>query len=527
MTNPEEKIPDLVFDPDAPAFRRRLWVRISTPAGPRIIFIWPRILMLLAVLLVAGWLALAGAIWGFVKYQRGIAEVSFVDLAFYPLRQTQYRASLGSHYLATAKQAIEARKWEKAMQSLRASLTYAPEFQETRLILAELYQRIGQPERSLQILDEGAAYARTDLSYLQRLVRLAEAQRDLERILRLGQAVLPDQPDAEPAHRYVAHRAAAALIELRRFAEAEELIMRWELDQQADGQILLARISMARDRPEEAVQRLEHVQAKLPREESISIQLTRLYLQLGRLTEARRTAFLRSLANPASAGARIDLLNLDWQLGRREDFAQGADRFLVSHAADAAALSLLAQVAADAAQPELAARVLAAARAASLPPAIFLCTLMQAQCAAGQFEPALATAVALGPEAGPASRVGTTIMAHKCWAFYGLQNEAEGDAWLHRFLSQRDFTPADAWRLATALEKLGATKAAGRLFTAAANHSAATADTLTAAVEFQVRHQAWAEAGTLLARLKALPRPPRDLIEQVESILTVLGVTPR
>ena len=527
MVNPDEKIAAIVFDPDAPAFRRKLWVRISTPAGPRIIIIWPRILKVMAVLLVAGWLVLAGAIWGFVKYQRGIAGVRFVDLAFYPLRQTQYRASLGSHYLATAKHAIAARKWDEAMQNLRASLAYAPEFLETRLILAEFYQRIGQPERALQILDEGAAFALTDIPYLMRFVRLAEAQRDFERILRLGQAVLPEPPDASPAHRYVAHRSAAALIELRRFAEAEDLIKRWKLDEQADGQLLLANISLAGDRPEEAVQRLQLVQEKLPCEENISIQLTRLYLQLGRLTEARRTAFLRSLTHPASAGARIDLLNLDWQLDRREDFNQGADQFLTSHAADAPALGLLAQVAADTAQPELAARVLADARAASLPPVIFHCALMQAQCAAGQFEPALATAVELEPEAAPPSRVATTVMALKCWAFYGLHNEAEGDAWLHRFLSQRDFTPVDAQRLATALEKLGATKAAGRLFTAAADHPAAAADALTAAVEFYVRQQAWAEAGALLARLKALPRPPRDLIERVESNLAVRGVRPR
>ena len=527
MASPDEKIAAIVFDPRAPAFRRKLWVRVSTPTGRRLIIIWPRLLKVLAVLLVAGWLALAGAVWGFVKYQRGIDGVRFVDLAFYPLRQTQYRAHLGSHYLAAAKQAIEARKWDEAMRNLRASLDYAPELQESRLMLAEFHQRIGQPGRALQLLEEGAAHALTDLPYLTRLVRLAEAQRDYKRILRLGQAVLPEQPDAEPAHRHVAHRSAAALIELRRFPEAEDLIKRWKLDEQADGQLLLANISMAGDRPEEAVQRLELVQEKLPRDESISIQLTRLYLQLGRLPEARRTAFLRSLSHPESAGARIDLLNLDWQLGRRDDFNLEADRFLASHAADAPALGLLAQVAADTAQPELAARVLDAARAAGLPPAIFLCTLMQARCAAGQFEPALATAAELEPDAAPPSRVATTVMALKCWAFYGLHNQAEGDAWLHRFLSQRDYTPDDARRLATALEKLGAPKAAGRLYTAAADHPAAAADALTAAVQFLVRQQAWTEAGALLPRLKALPRPPRDLIEQVESNLTVLGVRPR
>jgi len=527
MAKPDEKIAAIVFDPHAPAFRRKLWVRITTPAGPRLIFIWPRILVLSAVLLVAGWLALAGAIWGFVKFQRGITGVHFVDLAFYPIRQSQYRATLGSHYLAVAKQAIEARKWDETMQSLRASLAYAPELLETRLILAEFHQRMMQPEVALRILDDGAAFARTDSDYLRRLVRLAEGQRAYERVLRLGRTLLPAQPDLDPWHRHLAHRTAAALIELRRFAEAEDLIKRWKLDTQADGQLLLANISVARDQTEDAIQRLELVQGKLPRDESISIQLTRLYLQLGRISDARRTAFMRSLAHPESAGARIDLLNLDWQLDRRDDFFQGADQFLAGHATDAPALALLAQVAADTAQPELATRVLAAARAAGLPPVIFLGALMQAQCAAGQFESALATAVELEPEASPPSRVATTVMALKCWAFYGLHNEAEGDAWLHRFLSQRDFTPNDAQQLAAALEKLGAPKAASRLFIAAADHSAATAAVLTATVEFLVRQQAWTEAGALLGRLKALPRPPRNLIEQVESNLAVIGVSPR
>ena len=519
----DKKRTDIVFDPNAAEFRRKLWVQARTPAGSRLIFIWPRIFKLLAVLMVAGWLAAAGAVWAFVNYQRGITEVRFVDIALFPVRRAEYRATLGRHYLTAGKQLLRKQNWNEALLSLRAAMAYAPASLETRLLLGEFYLMAKRPQLALQIMDGGAPYARGDAAYLQKLFRLCREQREPERTIKLAAQLLPTPPDTAAVHSLIAQEAAAAHHELRHFAEAAELIQRWRLDQTPEGQILLANISVARDQPEEAVQRLKLLLERDPRSESCALQLTRLYLKLGRLEEARRTALLRSISRPESPGGHIDLLNINWQLGRTDEFTHGVERFLADYASDPSALTLLGQIAAETAQPELARRVLDTARAKGHLSALFLFALMQAQCAAGQFGPALEAAGELDRESNFPVRADASLLALKTWAFYGTGNQPEGDAWLHRFLSHADFAVGDAIRLATALEKMGALKAATRIFTAAADKAPAAETALIALVEFHVRHNAWMEAGGRLPQLKALAQPPVALIQNVESNLTFLG----
>ena len=89
------------FNPRAPEYRGKLWVRVVTPDHVYYHVFWARVAAALAVLAVLGWLALAGAAWAFVKYSRGYGGVSYLDLALYPLRRDEYRAKLGRYFIDT------------------------------------------------------------------------------------------------------------------------------------------------------------------------------------------------------------------------------------------------------------------------------------------------------------------------------------------------------------------------------------------------------------------------------------------
>lgn len=520
----EQKEADLVFDPRSPRFRRKLWVHVQTTDGRRLIVFWPRVGALLAVILVLAWLALGTAAWGFVRYQRGVAAVRWMDIAFYPVRKAAYRATLGRHHLTTGKAQLEQQKWMEGVMSLRAAVAYAPELTEARRIIADFYVAVKQPQQALQYLEGGLSFVRDDAAYLDRLIRLCFEVREPERVVSLAERWLPAQVDEAPVHRQVALQAAEALRQLRHWEESEALLKRWRLDESAEGQMILADRDLLHGQVEPALQRLEAALAADPAHEALALQLTRLYRQHGRLLDARRITLVRSLARPESPGARIDLLVLDRELGRSEEFMQGVDTYLRTYAADSAALQLLARTAADQADPDLAARILAQAREAGHPPDVFLFGLVQAQCGSGGYAEALATMAEIDRGPPLTGRGVATLLAFKCWAHYGTGNVAEGDAWLHRFVSEREFPIGDAMGLAAALERMQAAAAAVRVLAAAAARPEAGELPLLNLAALHVRHHQWPEAKQLLPRLKALPDPPAELIGTIESNVQLLGL---
>ncbi len=520
----EQKEADLVFDPRAPQFRRKLWVHVQTTDGRRLIVFWPRVGGLLAVLVILSWLTLATAAWGFVRYQRGVEAVRWVDVAFYPVRKSAYRATLGRHHLAMGKAQLEQQKWMEGIMSLRAVVAYAPELTEARRILADFYVAVKQPQQALQYLEGGLPFVRDDAAYLDQLMQLCFEVREPDRIVQLAETWLPAQVDAAPVHRQVVLQAAKALRQLRRGDESATLLERWRLDGTAEGQLILAERDLAHGRLETALQRLEAALAADPANEVLALRLTQLYRQHGRLLDARRITLVRSLARPESPGARIDLLVLDQELARSEDFRQGVDTFIRTYETDSAALQLLARTAAEQANPDLAERVLAQARGAGHPPIVFLFGLAQAQCGAGRYAEALATMAEIDRDPPVAGRGVATLMAFKCWAHYGMGNVAEGDVWLHRFVSERDFPIGDALGLAVALERMQAPGAAGRVLAAAAERTDVGETPLLKLAAFHVRHHQWPEAKLLLPRLRALTEPPTELIGTIESNLQLLGL---
>lgn len=514
MLDPKKS--DLVFDPKDPVFRYKLWMRADTPAGPRLFIIWRHVVICLVALLLLGWLVTAGALWGFVKYQRGITDAKFVDLAFYPLRRAHYRETLARHHLATAKAQIEKQAWSDALLSLRVALGNAPRDLEIRRLLAELYVLFRRPELARQVLEDGLPFAANDVAYLRQTFGYLRAQRQAERVVTLGSKLLPATPDIALPHRVVALQIALACLELKRFDDAETFVTRWRLDQAPEGQLLLADLAVARGQPELAIARLRARLERDPKSEAFSVQLTKLYLQLGRIDEARRVALTRSFDHPDSPGAHIDLLNLLHQSGEPDDFDREFTRYLDSFSSDPKALLMLAVLAADQARPDLCTRILAVIRPAGQGTGPFLFALMQAQCSARRYTDALQTALALEQTQDLPYRTAAAIPSLKAWAYFGLNNEAEGEVWLQRFLTQRQFNPADALRLATALGHLGDDKQQLRVLTAAAELQPPADAAVIALANYHVERNAWAEAGERLPQLRAVVSPPDELIQTIQ-----------
>ncbi len=512
---------DAVFDPKSGAGRYKLWVLTKTPAGEsQFLILWRRVAFVFVALAIFAWLGLAGSLWAFVKYKRGVTDVRFVDIAFFPLRRDAYRETLARHHLATAKAQIEKQAWSDALLSLRVALGHAPRNLEIRRLLAELYLLFKRPELSRQVLEDGLPFAGDDAAYLRQTFGFLRSQRQHERIVTLGNQLLSSTPDLTFPHRVTALQVALACLQLKRFDDAETLITRWQLDRAPEGQALLADVAIARGLPELAIDRLKDQLARNPKSEAFAVQLTKLYLKLNRLDEARRVALMRSFAHPESPGAHIDLLNMEWQSGDHASFTREATRYLGNFSADANALLLLSILAADKAQPDLANQVLITARTAGHAPALFLFAVMQAQCAALRYADALQTSIELDKDEKIPFRSAAALPGLKAWAYFGLNNDAEGEVWLQRYLTQRQINPSDALRLATALGAMDKGKIQVRLLVALADLQPASDEAVIALANYYVQHNAWTEAGARLTQLRAVANPPDELIQTIQWHLT-------
>lgn len=511
------------LDPRDPRFRRKLWVRVQTAEGIRLVVFWPRLAKVAAGLVVAAWLAVGTAAWAFVRHGRGVETVRWVDVVTYPVNRVPYRATLGRHHLAAGRAHLEQQRWREGLMSVRAALAYDPRSREARAILADYHLAIRQPAQALQLLEEGLPSAGEGAAEVEDYLKLCLENGEPARALRAATAWLPSAPDAVPAHRRIALRAAEALLQMRRGEEGVALLLRWRLDDEEVGQLFLAAAEHERGDTTAAAARLEPILERDPANERVAIRLTHLYRGRGRLEAARRVALLRRLARPDSLGAQVDLLNLDWELGRRDDFARGADAFLATFAADPRALQLLAQTAVDHADAGLAGRIVAAARQSGhgLPP--FLLALMQAQCRAGRHAAALATAGEIDRGAELAPGPAAILRALKAWAAFGAGDQAAGEVWLHRFVAEPDLPEGPMLALAEGLTSIQP-DAAVRVLQAAVDRPAAGEAPLRRLAQLLVTRQDWPAARRLLPRLKTLPEPPADLIGTIESNLALLGL---
>lgn len=512
----DAKKADLVFDPKSSAFRYKLWLHANTPAGPRLFILWRRVIILIVILLFLAWLGTAGALWAFVKYQRGVADVSFIDIAFYPVRRAHYRASLARHHLTVAKQQLEKSDWSGGLLSLRVAHGHDPRDLEIRSLLAEVYLMFRRPELARQLLEQGVPYAKDDVDYLSRTFGVLRSQRQFDRIVSLGATLLPATPDETRSHRMVALQMAIACLELKRYDEAEAIITRWTLDRTTEGQIILADLAVARGAPELALKRLQDQLERTPQNELLSIHLTKLYFKFGRLDEARRVALMRTFFRPESPGAHIDLLNILIKSGTTDEFHREFTRYIGNFTADPKALILLAALTADQARPDLSQQVLDTARGAGHETSPFLIALMRAQCASKHYADALQTAKELEQLPTSNARALALLLALKTWAFFGLNNDAEGEATLQRYLTERQLNPLDALRLAAALGELGKDQVQGRVLTALVNLQPAPDDAIIALATYHAQRNAWAEAGALLPQLRTVAAPPDELIQTIQ-----------
>ncbi|MDB6114357.1 MAG: hypothetical protein JWQ62_1302 [Lacunisphaera sp.] len=504
-----------LFDRNAPAYRRKLWVRLEGPGETvHVVFRWRRIVPVLLLLALAGWLAAAGVVYAFVRVRHEFSAASYWNLAW-PPRWPEHRRALGQHYLARGRTALAAGNFIDAAQDFGAGVRRVPDDRPARRELAMIYLRFGQPHAALDLLAVGLDEARGDLDYLKLAFGLLDETQEDARILELAQKYLPAAPDEILAHQFIALQAATACFHRGNYDAAEKTIADWRLDRSLEGQLLLARCDWERGYPDLALVRLEQQRERFPTRDELPLQLIRFHRELGHNEQALDEALLRHVADPASPGPRIDLLYA-WQ--KKNDLPRlhrEVESYLQDNAADPNALLLLAWFAADTRDLALARRVRDLAAARGFPLSGHELVLVQILVTRGDYREALAAAeVALQGPAGREPRFAAVLSGLRALACFGAGDPVNGEGYLRPFLLREHLRASDALLLAGHLNEIGARPQARRVLLTAVLNDPMNQAALTELVRLETTAATPAGLEEYLPRLLAMRKPSRAVLQE-------------
>lgn len=269
---------------------------------------WKRFSLLLLASGLCAWVGLASAAYFFVKYNRGFTAVRFSDMLLLPGRWQAYEVSRGDFLIAKAQADFKQQKMREAFDGLRQGLSKSPGNKEGRLLLAQFYAHWKRPDLSRTTLLDGFSHHKTDSDYLKTLFAFLLKQQDDRQVMQFYQQLLGTDPAVTPRNQLVALAAATSCYYRGNYDQAESILGRYQVESSRDGRVLLARINWDRGAQDLALTQLRELASKRPEDAEI-YTLTITYLrEVGRDEEARRESFLRTLANPRNARARIDLL---------------------------------------------------------------------------------------------------------------------------------------------------------------------------------------------------------------------------
>jgi predicted negative regulator of RcsB-dependent stress response len=506
----------LAFNPKDPAHRRQLWVRVVTPDNVWYHIFWGRIALTLLLVAVAGWLTLAGAVWGFVRFQRGYTEASYSDLLLYPIRKEQYRQGLGHFYLKRAREEMEKRNWQEGYRLLQWGLARVPDDATSRRLLAYTQVQFGRTDLATNTLVEGAELPNADLDYFKLLFPLLLERQDDTRLIALAKKLLPATPDQELTHQYIALQLATAHFERGRYDEAERIVKKWDLERSLEASILIAKCDWERGYQDIAMLRLESEIKRFPKQDDLYLTLIRYLRELGRQDEARRYALLRHFNDPVSPGPRIDMLHTYHTTGDKAAEQREVEGYLKDFSQDPRALLLLASFAADTAQPELITRLISSAREHNFPLNPFLLTQAHAFFSSQKYQAALDVVLeALRTEPEAADPATLSLHAARCLALYGLKDLSRAELMLNAYIGRVDLRATrDALYLARQLRTLGGAPGARNLLERIMVVDPLNQAALTEIVRLDAESGDRGRLSATLPRLLQMRKPSRAVLEE-------------
>lgn len=475
---------------------------------------WGRVAVWSILMVVIGWLSLAGGIYAFVKYRRGFTEVRFAHILALPLGGEEYRRAKGEFLIRQGLAKAEAQEWRAAFSSLRAGLVNVPEHREGRLLVARIYLMAGRSDAASQVLLTGLDSHGDELDYLRTVLGfffgLQADNTVIEFTTALGERLQPGTPVFRMAHTARAY----ALFNRGRHAEALNVLRDNGLLDSPEGRFVAARVDWARGEREVALERLRELSRHVPEDSEIHRTLVHYLGEEGLWNEVRRVSVLRQLTFPDQPEAYLDEINACRRQGDEPARRRAEEGYLAHFADNAAALLRLAEQSAAHGDASLVGRLVERCGELGQRQLEIGLVWVAALLESGDYAGADALAVRLGESAADWSAVNLTVLnGLRAVALYGLRQPLAAEPLARRLSEAKGLPAAVLTLLAGRLERVGQPDEARRVLRHAVEVDSLYQPALANLLRLMLEAGQIEDTPPLLARLLDMRSPPEPLLE--------------
>lgn len=472
-----------------------------------------------ALMVAAGCVAIVSGIaliYATARHYAGNENVRLADIAL-PWRWGNYEIARGDDYVRAADHCIKQQKFAEALSLVRRGVERSPANLGGRLMLAELYLGMGQPDQARRALLDGLRYHATDPKFLKPLLEfLADRQEDAV-IVGVAQRHLGRGGLEAEAARLLAHAAATAAYLRGHYDQAEDFLQREPtLARTTAGRLLAARIEYDRGYRDLGLMRLRQLAAEAPRHVDIQRELIDRLRREGLHDEARRAAMSLQIAQPTLAGPRIELLAAYRLAGDAARLRAEIESMRRDFATDGAALLLLADFAANSGDAGLVARIEQQAEARGLPTAAYGFLAVEAAIVARDHPRALAGIRDLQQRGTAEAARRAVLNSLQAIAHCGAGEGVEARVFLAAYLGERDLRADNLLAVANRLAALDASDLARQTLARAIEIDPANQAVLMRLIEFDLTLDRVADLPAHVERYLQMRRPSVELLRVVQ-----------
>ena len=434
-------------------------------------------------------------------------------MLFLPVRWHAYEVSRGDFLIETAQADLKKQNYREAFGGLRMGLIKSPANKEGRLLLAQFYGLWKRPDLSRNTLLDGFIYHKADLDYLKTLFAFLLQQQDDKQVLKFYQELLGHDPALTPRNQLVALAAASSCYFRGNYDEAEAILQRYQVDTSRDGRLLLARINWDRGAKDLALVQVKELANERPDDAEI-YALTITYLrELGRDDEARRESFIRTLANPRNARARIDLLYAYHKEGDTVSLQTNVEEIYRELSNDPNAMLALADFAANTGDVKLARRIYDHTKTHNLNWDGAALMTVEACIVAKQYQSALELVRDLLKENPEwAKRFYAVFNGLQSIAHYGLGDAEAGQLFLNNFLKQDNVRADNLIAVSKRLLTVGAKDQARIVLDQAVQADALNQAALTSLVQLDLELDNTPPLAANIRKLLSMRKPSQTVL---------------
>ena len=476
---------------------------------------WGRIFSTLIVLSIAGWIAAAGALYGYFKYKKDFDEVTFTGMMGLPFRMDEHRKELGDYHIKKGLEEIKEGNYRDALRLLRLGVTRSPENLEGRRVLSEFYElAIKRPDIAADLmlkgLDKGGI---EDLDYLKQTLRVLLRHQMDEQIQEMADKYLPEEPDLTDINRTLAFGAANANYLRGNYDQADDYIISYNLIESLEGLLLSSQISWDRGNQISAITKMEHSLRRFPNSEPLLMQLSRYHREMGEVDKARRYAILRNVKAPLSAAPRLELLYIYNKSEDLEREQRETQRMLKQFRDDESALQALANFAADTGNIDLARRTYEEALENEFAVDAFALLLIEAHLVSKDYDGALSFSEELLKE-GPdwLTKRWAIFNSLRAVASYGINRPDLGEIYLQHFIDEANTPPQTYLAVARRFTSIDRSQQARKILATAYHRTPANQKILSELIRVELKLGNTENLNRLLTRLLQMRRPQMELL---------------